>query len=85
MNYHHMGASTGTITAKMEFIALDADSQEEIQSESRLLSTGEDYFTSIYILGCNNTRRGWKYVTLDTYDPELNTLDTPVCTHEICP
>ena len=53
----------GTITAKMEFIALDAEMCRKYNQNHTIVHWGR-LLTSIYILGCNNTRRGWKYVTI---------------------
>ena len=76
----------GTITAKMEFIALDAEIPAGNTIRLTLLSTGEDYLPASTSSIVTIQEGAGSTLQLDTFDPSERLYWTPpVCTHEICP
>jgi hypothetical protein len=92
LRYHAGGDSIQTwtpvvesITAKMEFFAMDAEVQAGHHLQLSLKSTGEDYLpastSSVVFIqeGAGST------LQLDVFDPEERLYFTPpLCTHERC-
>lgn len=75
----------GTITAKMEFIALDAEISAGNTIRLTLLSTGEDYLPASTSSIVTIQEGAGSTLQLDTFDPsERRYWTPPVCTHEIC-
>ena len=73
----------GTITAKMEFIALDAEIQAGNTIRVTLLSTGEDYLPASTSSIVTIQEGAGSTLQLDTFDPSGRLYWTPpVCTHE---
>lgn len=76
-----------TITARMEFMPLDAELSEGSTIRVTLLSTGEDYLPAstssiVYV------QESESMLLLDTFDPSSESrryFTPPVCTHEVCP
>ncbi len=74
-----------TITAKMEFIALDAEIAAGNTIRVTLLSTGEDYLPASTSSIVTIQEGEGSTLQLDTFDNTSRTYWTPpVCTHEIC-
>tara|TARA_B100000212_G_scaffold135739_2_gene102144 strand:+ start:6182 stop:8047 length:1866 start_codon:yes stop_codon:yes gene_type:complete len=75
----------GTITAMMEFIALDAEIEAGHTLRVSLLSTGEDYLPASTSSIVTIQEGAGSTLQLDTFNPETRRYWTPpVCTHEIC-
>mgnify|MGYP002858573684 FL=1 len=75
----------GTITAMMEFIALDAEIESGHTLRVSLLSTGEDYLPASTSSIVTIQEGAGSTLQLDTFNPETRRYWTPpVCTHEIC-
>ncbi len=76
----------GTITAMMEFIALDAEISAGHTIRVSLLSTGEDYLPASTSSIVTIQEGAGSTLQLDTFDPSSRLYWVPpVCTHEICP
>lgn len=75
----------GTITAKMEFIALDAEIPAGNTIRVTLLSTGEDYLPASTSSIVTIQEGSGSTLQLDTFDPSKRIYwNPPVCTHDIC-
>ena len=77
----------GTITAMMEFIALDAELSAGHTIRLTLLSTGEDYLPASTSSIVTIQEGEGSTLQLDTYENSFETEDIgcpPACTHEIC-
>ena len=77
---------TETITARMEFMPLDAEISANNTLKVTLLSTGEDYLpastSSIVFI-----EEAGSFLLLDTFDPNSESrlyFTPPVCEHEVC-
>lgn len=76
----------GSITAMMEFIALDAEISAGHTIRVSLLSTGEDYLPASTSSIVTIQEGAGSTLQLDTFDPsERLYWEPPVCTHELCP
>ncbi|MAO69748.1 MAG: hypothetical protein CL983_01535 [Euryarchaeota archaeon] len=74
-----------TITANMEFIALDAEIMAGHTLRLTLLSTGEDYLPASTSSIVTIIEGEGSTLQLDTFDPDEKTYWTPpICTHEVC-
>ena len=75
----------GTITAKMEFIALDAEIPAGNTIRVTLLSTGEDYLPASTSSIVTIQEGSGSTLQLDTFDSSNRIYwNPPVCTHDIC-
>ena len=75
----------GTITAKMEFFALDAEILEGHTIRLSLLSTGEDYLPASTSSIVTISEGEGSTLQLDIFDHEEKMYwDPPVCTHTVC-
>jgi len=75
----------GTITAMMEFIALDAELPALSTIRLSLYSTGEDYLPASTSSIVTIQEGEGSTLQLDTFDPSTRLYwEPPVCTHEIC-
>jgi len=75
----------GTITAMMEFIAMDAEVYAGHTIRLTLLSTGEDYLPASTSSIVTIQEGEGSTLQLDTYLPSNKlTWEPPKCTHEIC-
>ena len=76
----------GRITAKMEFIALDAEIAAGNTIRLTLISTGEDYLPASTSSIVTIQEGEGSTLQLDTFD-HSNRLywEPPICTHEVCP
>ena len=72
----------GTITAMMEFIAMDAEVYAGHTIRLTLLSHWRRLSACIDIINCNNSRRRRQYITIETHTILLISLIwvPPVCT-----
>lgn len=76
----------GSITAMMEFIALDAEISAGHTIRVSLLSTGEDYLPASTSSIVTIQEGAGSTLQLDTFDPSGRLYwEPPVCTHELCP
>ena len=74
-----------TITAHMEFIALDAEIVAGHTIRLSLLSTGEDYLPASTSSIVTIQEGAGSTLQLDSFDPDDRRYWTPpVCTHDIC-
>ena len=74
-----------TITANMEFIALDAEIMAGHTLRLTLLSTGEDYLPASTSSIVTIIEGEGSTLQLDTFDPDEKIYWTPpICTHEVC-
>ena len=74
-----------TITARMEFIALDAEIPEGHTIRLSLKSTGEDYLPASTSSIVTVLEGSGSTLQLDTFNPEDRRYwDPPVCTHAVC-
>ena len=74
-----------TITAHMEFIALDAEIMAGHTIRLSLLSTGEDYLPASTSSIVTIQEGAGSTLQLDTFDPDDRRYWTPpICTHVIC-
>ena len=75
----------GTITARMEFFALDAEIEAGHTIRLTLLSTGEDYLPASTSSIVTIQEGEGSTLQLDTFDPNTKLYwNPPVCTHEVC-
>ena len=75
----------GTITAKMEFFALDAEIEAGHTIRVSLLSTGEDYLPASTSSIVNIQEGEGSTLQLDTFDPDDKLYwDPPKCNHPVC-
>ena len=74
-----------TITANMEFIAMDAEVKAGHTLKLTLLSTGEDYLPASTSTIVTIVEGEGSTLQLDTFDPnEKLYWNPPICTHEVC-
>ena len=74
-----------TITANMEFIAMDAEVKAGNTLKLTLLSTGEDYLPASTSSIVTIIEGEGSTLQLDTFDPnEKRYWNPPICTHEVC-
>ena len=75
----------GTITAKMEFLALDAEIAAGHTIRVSLLSTGEDYLPASTSSIVTIQEGEGSTLQLDTFEPDEKLYwIPPVCTHDVC-
>ena len=75
----------GTITAKMEFFALDAEIAEGHTIRLSLLSTGEDYLPASTSSIVTIAEGDGSTLQLDIFNPKDKLYwYPPVCTHDVC-
>jgi hypothetical protein len=75
----------GTITAYMEFFALDAEIAEGHTIRLSLLSTGEDYLPASTSSIVTISEGEGSTLQLDVFNHEDKLYwDPPVCTHAVC-
>ena len=74
-----------TITANMEFFAMDAEVEAGHTLRLTLLSTGEDYLPASTSSIVTIIEGEGSTMQLDTFDPnEKLYWNPPICTHEVC-